>query len=120
MMPEIICTELANGDLRLLMDADSRHELAMALEGDRGFWSILHDLFEPYFTNGSYEPFDAGEANPFVGLTSAPCIAEAITVLDNGDKVIDGKFWYFDRYMICDPLEELVETGETVFTLASE
>lgn len=115
---EIDCSILPNGDLKITMNESSREELREVIEGGRNFWYILADLFEPYFTNGSYEPFDAGDGNPFVGLTSAPCIAESLTVEDDGSKTIEGGFWYFANYMLVDPLEELAETGETIFTLA--
>lgn len=110
---------LENGDLKLTLDAEGREELAEGM-ADKSFnwWSCLYTLFEPYFTNGSYEPFDAGDANPFVGLTSAPCIAEEMTVEDDGNRVIEGDFWYFARYMIDDPLDELRDSGETIFQLA--
>lgn len=115
---EIEITKLANGDLEITMDEESREELAEAMQGTRGYWSVMADLFEPYFTNGSYEPFDAGDGNPFVGLTSAPCIAECMDVEDDGTRIIVGDFWYFERYMLDDPLEELATEGRTVFQLA--
>lgn len=115
---EIDCIILETGDLKITMAEEFREELAEQIAGERDFWSILHDLFEPYYCNGSYEPFDAGDGDPFVGLSSAPCIAESLIVEDDGKRVIDGEFWYFERYMIDDPLEELATKGETVFTLA--
>ena len=108
-----------NGDLHLFMAEEFRQELSDEIEeGARGFWGILADLFESYSCNGSYTPFDAGDGDPFVGLTSAPCIAEGMTVEDDGKRVIEGRFWYFERYAIADPLEELVTSGETIFELA--
>ncbi len=115
---EIEISRTPNGNLHITMAEEFRAELLEAIEGDRGFWSILADLFEPYFANGSYEPFDADDGNPFVGLTSAPCIAESMAVDDDGTRTIVGDFWYFARYMIDDPLEELATEGETFFQLA--
>lgn len=118
-MSDLQIERLDNGNLKLTLDEESRAELAEALD-DGDWWNIFHSLFEPYFTNGSYEPFDAGDANPFVGLSSAPCIAEAMDYPDSGPREIVGEFWYFGDYMIRDPLEELRDTGETIFTLARE
>lgn len=116
---EIEIQRTQNGNLRLTMAEEFRADLAEAIEeGQRGFWGIMAELFEPYFTNGSYEPFDAGDGNPFVGLTSAPCIAECMDVADDGARNIIGDFWYFERYAIADPLEELATEGETIFELA--
>lgn len=110
-------TELENGNLELSADKDTREEIAERLE-EYGFHQVLAELFEPYYTNGGYEPFDAGQANPFVGLTEAPCIAESMDVHDDGRREIVGRFWYYPGYMLRCPLEELAETGRTVFTLA--
>ena len=111
--------KLPNGDLLVTADNATRAGIKEALADERnGFWGVLADLFEGYFTNGSYEPFDAGDGNPFVGLTSVPCIAESMSYLDNGDKRIDGDFWYFDNYMLVDPLDELKRKGRVIFTLA--
>jgi hypothetical protein len=116
---DVTCTRLANGDLNItLSDNDSREELIDAMEGAREFWSILCDLFESYSCNGSYTPFDAGDGNPFVGLTNAPCIAECMDYEDDGTQTIEGDFWYYADYQIRCPLEELLANDSVVFTLA--
>jgi len=113
--------KLDNGDLKITLDDVERAELAETMAtANRNWWSIFHEMFEPYFTNGSYEPFDAGDADPFVGLSSAPCIAEAMDYPDNAPREIIGDFWYYADYMIRDPLEDLRDMGETTFTLARE
>jgi len=84
------------------------------------YWGTLVDLFEPYFTNGSYEPFDAGDGNPFVGLTSSPCIAECLDWHDDGKREIVGGLWWYPSYMVQDPLEDLKNTGRTVFEHVGE
>lgn len=117
---EVEAKRLDNGDLELTCDPESRAELREALAGSGGYWGAFAELFESHSCNGSFTPFDAGEGNPFVGLTSAPCIAESMDYPDNGDSVIAGDFWHFGDYMIRDPLEELCESGRTVFTLARE
>lgn len=117
----INATILPNGNLKITAGNESRAWLAEQMAGDRyNFWATLWDAFEDYACNGSFEPFDAGEANPFVGLTSAPCIAESMSIADNGDRTIDGQFWYFDRYQIDCPLEQLRNCGRVIFTLAKE
>lgn len=65
-------------------------------------------------------PFWRGDANPAIGLTDAPCIAESMDYLDNGDRVIVGRAWWFADYQIRDPLEELASDGETVFQFAGD
>ena len=103
---------------RLVMsaDTDSRNDLREAL-ASRSFWVVLSDMLEPYFTNGGYRPFDASDGNPFVGLTSAPCIAESLDTDDDGANRIVGRFWYFPDYMVSCPIETLIEQGEVVWAL---
>lgn len=111
-------TILPNGDLKLTANNETRAYIASELrQGKRDH--IIYDLLEYDICNGGFTPFDAGDANPFVGLTTAPCIAEAMTTEDNGDNVIDGRFWYFDDYMIRDELEELARRGRVVYKLAA-
>lgn len=107
-----------NGNLLLQAANADRQDLAHALQ--LGFWTAFADLLEPFSCNGSYAPFDAGEGNPFVGLTSAPCIAEAMDIADDGTQAIQGRFWYYPDYAIRDPLDELKRTGRTIFQLAPE
>ena len=42
------------------------------------------------------------------------------TILPDGNLEVIGRLWFFAGYMLRDPLDEIVETGETVFTLARE
>jgi len=105
---------LENGNLALsLPDADDREEVQDMISDHRGYWYIMNELFEQYSTNGSFTHFDASEANPFVGLTSAPCIAEAMDVLDDGSQKIEGRFWFFSKY-VTEMETELLAAGETV------
>lgn len=114
---EIDVTVLPDGNLQIAADEETRRELADALD-ERGWWDVMHDLLEPYSTNGSFTPFDAGIANPCVGLTDAPCIAESMDVLDDGKNVIVGRLWWYPAYEVRDPLEELRDHGYTTFTFA--
>jgi len=109
---------LPNGKLKVMAGNEARRWIKEEQENERCSDTILSGGMEHFWTNGSYEPFDAGQANPFVGLTCAPCIAETLDVLDNGDREIVGRLWHFDRYQVTDPMEELKRTGHVVFSLA--
>lgn len=111
----VTAKELPNGDLLVTADNATRSDIAYGLR-EHGYWVAFADAFEGYSCNGSYTPFDAGEGNPFVGLTSAPCIAESMSTEDDGTQVIHGSFWYFPDYAIRDPLEELATRGRTIFS----
>lgn len=110
---DVTCTVLPCGSLEVTSDEESREELREARE--RGYWQAFCELFESHMCNGGFTPFDAGDGNPFVGLTSAPCIAEELSADDAGRNHIFGRFWFFADYAIRDPLEELCDTGRTVF-----
>lgn len=107
---------LANGALALKADPDDIETLQ-----DHPEWGdveALCELTEGYWTNGGYQPFDAGDANPNVGLTSAPCIAESMSCDDAGRNAVEGRLWWFPDYAVRSPVKELVETGEVVFVAA--
>jgi hypothetical protein len=110
-------TVLPSGDLLLAAGNAARSELKRMRE-NRSDVDALTELTEPYWTNGSYAPFDAGEGNPFVGLTSAPCIAEDLDYPDDGQRQIIGRFWYFPDYMLRSPIDELIKRGRVVFKKA--
>lgn len=101
------------GDLVVTAD---REMLEAVMSEHPDYWSRLEALFESYSTNGSYTPFDAGQANPFVGLTSAPCVAEGMGYEDDGARVVVGRLWWYPGYQLADPIDDLRETGRTVFT----
>lgn len=115
----ITATKLENGNLLITLDDKEDIDEIRYERDEHGFWSVVTRLFEQYSCNGSFTPFDAGDANPFVGLTSAPCIAESMDYDDNGKAFIIGDFWYYGNYAITCPVEELIEHGEVEFTLAS-
>lgn len=116
-------TQLENGKLRLTLDyadEDEKAELEnelLELMSRKTDILILIDGTEKYWTNGSYQPFDAGAGDPFVGLTSAPMIAESMTYTDEGNAIIEGKFWYYGDYMIRSFLDDLLENGYADFDL---
>lgn len=109
-----------NGSLEITATQEGRDWIEEQQGRERDSTSILIDALEPYWTNGSYTPFDAGNANPFVGLTDAPCIAEEMTYEDDGKREVVGKLWWFPEYMLVDPVEELRTKGRVVFTAAPE
>lgn len=110
---------LPNGNLLLTADNETRSDIKHALANrDRNYWSVMAELFEGYAGNGSFTHFDGGDANPFVGLTSAPCIAETMNLLDDGTQEIEGRFWYFADYCIVDDLDELKCKGRVEYALA--
>jgi hypothetical protein len=108
-------TILPDGDLELSLEPADDREGIRADADKRGDDAVLWDLTEPYWTNGGFQPFDAGDANPFVGLSSAPCIAESMDTHDDGENEIVGRFWYFARYMLDSIIDELLEHGRVVF-----
>lgn len=101
-------------DGRLLLETEIEDREILD-EGDLDDLERLYRLLEPYWSNGGFEPFDAGEGNPFVGLTSAPCIAESMDVDDDGACAITGRLWYFGDYMVRDFIEELRNHGRVAF-----
>lgn len=105
-----------NGNLVLTADNDTRADIKQSRH--RGYWSVMAELFEGYAGNGSFTHFDAGDGDPFVGLTSAPCIAEMMHLHDDGTREIEGRFWHFADYQIICDLDELQRKGRVEYTLA--
>lgn len=122
-----------NGALRISLDqtdgwAEDRQfaqgglaeTIADRIREDGNEINILGDLFEPYWTNNGFEPFDAGQANPFVGLTEAPCISEhALMRDDNGKQSIQpgDRVWWYPDYGVRNPLDVLLDRGVVEFPL---
>jgi hypothetical protein len=104
------------GNLVLTLDPDEAENIAASLE-KRGYWSAMAEMFEQHSCNGSYTPFDASDGDPFVGLTSAPCIAECMHLLDDGTQEIEGRFWYSDNYMLINEVQDLIDGKTVTFTL---
>lgn len=110
-------TILENGNLKLSLSPDEREEVAERLE-QVGEDLVLVELTEPYWTNGGFQAFDAGNGKPFVGLTSAPCIAESMSHDDDGEPSIEGRLWWFPDYAVRSAVQELVEKGEVEWPIA--
>lgn len=117
-------TKLENGKLRISLDFFDEKEKGELIEElqelntRKDDLSILLDWTESYWTNGSYQPFDAGEGNPYVGLTEAPCVAESMTYDDDGNATVEGDFWYFGDYMIRSFIDDIIENGYVDFSKA--
>lgn len=109
---------MANGNLKLRADQAAQAWIGEQQGADRCSDTILMEGTERFWTNGSYTPFDAGQANPFVGLTCAPCIAETMSVDEVGKQEVIGRLWFYERYQLTDPMEVLKTQGEVVFDLA--
>lgn len=82
---------------------------------EKGEAYVFAEGLESYSCNGSYTYFNAGEGNPFVGLSDAPCIAESVDYDDNGHATVQGEFWYYPDYMLKCPVEEMIENGYVIF-----
>lgn len=114
---DLIITEV-DGDLHLHPAQKQGGAQAFAeLVEERGEDLALADALESYRANGSFTPFDAGDGNPFVGLTSAPCIAEEMDVHDDGTHEIVGRFWYRPDYMLRSAVDELDSNGYIYYKL---
>lgn len=109
------CTILENGALRLTADNATRRQIAEDLAADMGWWATWAHLFERYETNGQFTPFDAGDGNPCIGLTSAPAIAESMDIHDDGSREIVGRAWYNASYEMRDELDELKRLGRYTY-----
>lgn len=108
---------LENGNLKLIIESDDE-----SIENCKNCnWNddtILCDLLESYSCNGSFAYFNAGDGNPFVGLSDAPCIAEQLDYQDNGDIEIIGNHWYYADYMTNSLISELLDNGHVIFKKA--
>lgn len=115
---ELNLTILENGNLEISFDESDREGIEEMLSDGHSDLSILLEGTEHYFTNGSYHPFDASHANPFVGLTDATCIAQSLDYDDDGNAIIEGDFWYDAHSAIRNCIEEMLSDGRVIFTLA--
>lgn len=103
---------------RAFMPGSLAETIADRVESDGNEVNVLRDLLEPYWTNNGFEPFDAGAANPYVGITDAPCIAEhALVVDDDGKRSIQpgDRIWWFPNYAVRNPLDVLLDRGSVEF-----
>lgn len=111
----IKATILPNGNLKLSASNEVRRFIKE--NENNSYWRTMAELFEGYACNGSFDHFDSGQANPFIGLTSAPAVAEVMNTDDEGNHTIDGRCWAFMDYMVRDDLEELKRKGFVIYQL---
>lgn len=112
-------TVLPCGALLMTANNSTRNYLA-TMGDDTDFNQAMYDLLEPFSTNGGFTLFDAGAGNPFVGLTSAPCIAESMDYLDDGAMEVNGRLWWFESYQVRSYVQELRTKGRVIFDAACE
>lgn len=117
--PGVTFEVATNGSLVFMADAQGV-EWLKENRGDKVDLDVFFELLENKRCNGSFTPFDAGNANPFVGLTSAPCIAETMDVDDDGRHTPVGRVWYYQDYQLKDMVEVLIQTGRVSFREAPD
>lgn len=112
---DLLLTKTPKGALRLSFHAKDRAEI-LEMADTMSAFDILLEGTESYWTNGSYQPFDAGQGNPNIGLTDAPCIAECMHYDDEGEATIEGDFWFFNQYATECFIERMLNDGYVDFT----
>lgn len=118
-VPGIEITITEHGNLKLTADAQGAGWLREQ-QVDRTDVDVLSSILETHSCNGSFTVFEAGRANPAVGLTDAPCIAEAMSIDEYGKRQIEGRFWYFNDYATRDMVETLIKRGDILFHLGPD
>lgn len=113
--PYLTATVTPNGNLKLIANNAARAWLKEQVLAGKSDLDILWDGLEGYWSNSSFEPFDAGDGNPFVGFSDAPCIAESMDMDDDGTKSIYGRFWYHSDYMLISFADQLKNRGFVYF-----
>lgn len=105
--------ELPNGDLKILADPDMQ-----ACIKDRESGNDIFDYLEGMLGNG----FDVIHPEEIAALTDAPIIGYDVERSDQGELLPSAgmKVWWYPEYQVRDPLDDLVEKGELVFTRAKE
>jgi len=112
--------KLPTGALQLRINAEGRAELqdivSRATHLDH---SVLADMLERDAANGRYHPIDPDYI--FVGLTSAPCICDAMDYSNDADPPLAvGNVWWFPDYAVRSFAEVLLAEGEVTFPLGSK
>lgn len=113
-------TELNNGDLEISVTDEKEFLYEVERYEDLSENEILHELLEAgrYIGNDWY-------TNIYVGLTDSPSIGYG-AIYNRAEEVGDDywentdyeKAWWYPNYMVKSYLDELVETGKTIFTKA--
>lgn len=103
-------TETEYGLLLEIRSAEDRADLRERHE-DKLFERVIWgELFEPYFTNGSYTPVTPEDIG---ALTSDPyLIADYVDIEDDGTVVPRGDIYHCPDYAVICVIEELIEHGQ--------
>ena len=118
--PLVNLVKLPNGDLRIELrtDIDAKAEVQEIIEEvkndkhDRGYDAALHEVLEYDTCNGwTFDTLDRLGA-----LSEAPFLSEECGLGDNGQYENVGKIYYYNNYMLYDPLEEILNEGYVIFT----
>jgi hypothetical protein len=114
---------LENGNLKMSLAVQAREEAREEIANLHqifGEVGTLAELLEPLACNGGYAFVDGAAGEPFVGLTSAPCIAESLTHNEDGQAQVEGRLWWFPAYEVRGVIDELVEHSEVTWTAAPD
>ena len=106
---------LENGNLSVT--AENPAEIQELIDDGKGYQDIIYDLFEDTATNGSFTFFEGGHGNPYTGLNDFPSVAEAMDTDDDGNNIIEGRFWYFNDYCTILETDEFAAGRAVVYAL---
>lgn len=107
---------LENGNLEIsVTDESERQEIADAIAGGDVSDNSMYDAFERLVANGYswIAPEQIG------ALTSAPILSDSPGD-DQGNPDPNANYWWYPQYETRSPMEDLAETGKTIFTLAKD
>lgn len=111
--------ELENGDLEV--SAIDPEEFKEMIEHGMDYRTMVSDAFEATACNGSYTWFSGNDGNPYVGMTSAPCIAPSLDYNDDGMMTIPEQyFWYLNNYATILETHEWADGKSVVYTRFSQ
>ena len=114
----ISAKKLGNGDLEIsVSDPEELAEIKAAVAAGDQSDQAMYDAFEHLIANGYMwvQPEDIG------ALTSAPILSDGGTKDDGSIDLSGGaNVWWYPNYAVRSPMEDIAETGKTVFTFAPE
>jgi len=107
--------QLINGDLQISMSEENRQSLQNESDENEYEWPDLWEVLEPMLCNG----FDWVDPVWIAALTESPIIG----IID-GDPYGDldnvnwdtSKVWWYPNYQIRNPIEDLIDYGELIFS----
>lgn len=108
---------LPNGDLKFTLDTDEQAEWAEKLSDDD--WIDFVEIFADTGLRGNCE-LDNIPPEAVGALTDSVIIADGVDHDPGGVIGAVDNVWWFPNYMIEDPAETLIKTGEVIFKAAPE